>query len=113
MKIYGNENNVFILKEIGNRIKETRIAMSIKQRELAEMSGISYSTMQRIESGGNVSIEQLLNVLRSLSLVENIDYLIPEQEIFPSMIVNNVKKKKRVYNKGNKKEIEWKWGDEE
>lgn len=113
MKIYGNENNVFILKEMGNRIKETRISMSLKQKELADKSGISYSTMQRIENGKNVSIEQLLNVLRTLSLLENIDYLIPEQEIFPSMIVNHVRKKKRVYKKEKNEETEWKWGDEE
>lgn len=115
MKICGTESNLFILKEFGKRIQDVRISASITQKELAERSGVSASTMERIEKGENVKIENILNVLRALSLLENFDVLVPEQEIVPTIVIERRMKRKRVRNKkqcGDKTEIEWKWGDE-
>ena len=67
MKIYGTESNDYILKEFGKRIQDTRISVTMTQRELAERAGVSLSTMERIENGDNVKIENILNVMRALS----------------------------------------------
>ena len=114
MKIIGTENNHFILKELGKRIQDIRIASDITQRKLAELAGVSYSTMQRIENGENIKIENILNVMRALSLLENFEILIPEQEILPTSIVDKTKRKKRAGKNGdqNEEKRDWKWGDE-
>ena len=73
MKIHGTESNDYILKELGKRIQDIRISVAITQRELAERAGVSPSTMERIENGENVKIENILNVMRALSLLNNLD----------------------------------------
>lgn len=111
MKIQGNENNLYLLKELGNRIKDTRIALSMTRAELAVKSGVSLKTMERIESGENIKIENLLNVLRSLELLKNLDVLVPEQE---SLFYKETKAKRYRASKSGKvaEDVTWKWGDE-
>ena len=112
MKINGSENNTFILAEIGKRIKEIRVTHSMTQKEMAEKAGVSTKTVERIESGENVKIENLLNVLRILNFLQNINLLVPEQEFLS--VEEKEKKRQRV----SKKKIvdndvnEWKWGAE-
>ena len=114
MKIYGTESNDYILKEFGKRIHDTRISVTMTQRELAERAGVSLSTMERIENGDNVKIENILNVMRALSLLSNLDILIPEQEIIPTIVIEQRVRRQRV-RKGRQNEahtVDWKWGDE-
>ena len=68
MKIYGTESNDYILKEFGKRIQDTRISVTMTQRELAERAGVSLSTMERIENGDNVKIENraLLSLIHEM-----------------------------------------------
>ena len=77
MKIYGAENNEIIMKEIGIRIKDTRIAIDLTQKELAERAGISQRTIERIENGENIKVENIINVLRAMQLLRNLDNLVP------------------------------------
>lgn len=113
MKLYGNESNEVILREIGQRVKETRILSNIKQADLADRAGISMTTLTHIEKGIAVRFDHLLNVLRVLNCLSNVELLIPEQEIRPSDYFEKKRKRKRV--RTSKEEIrktDWKWGDE-
>jgi len=115
VKLYGTENNQTILIELGRRIQDTRIAASLTQKELAERAGISLSTLVRLESGESIRFEYVLNVLRALNLLANIDLLVQEQEMVPSDFIDYGKKRKRVRS-SPKEEMDhdsWKWGDEE
>lgn len=114
MRLYGTENNQTILMELGRRIQETRIAASLTQKELAERAGISLSTLVRLESGESVRFEYVLNTLRALNLLSNIDLLVQEQEMRPSDLLDHGKKRKRVRiaPKENPLGKPWKWGDE-
>lgn len=100
--------------ELGRRIQETRIAASLTQKELAERAGISLSTLVRLESGESVRFEYVLNTLRVLNLLSNIDLLVQEQEMRPSDLLDYGKKRKRVRiaSKKNPLRKPWKWGDE-
>ena len=54
--------------------------LSLSQEELAANSRISLSTVQKLDTGKeNISLNNLLTILRLLGLIENIDQLIPEQ----------------------------------
>ena len=46
MKIFGTESNEQVLKELGQRLKDTRISMSYTQKEMAERAGISVKCAQ-------------------------------------------------------------------
>ena len=61
-------------QEIGNIIKKRREALSLKQEDLSEMSGITSKTIYLVENGkGNPSfdtIEKLLEIIGLEILVE-------------------------------------------
>ena len=112
VKITGKEKNIFILKEIGTRIKDTRISIFMTQKELAMKSGVSEKTIERIENGDNIKIENLLNVLRVLDCLQNIELLIPAQEFLTKE--EAMRKRKRASKKSVRADITvWKWGEEE
>lgn len=111
MKIYGDENNDFILLEMGHRIRDIRLSRSITQKELANDSGVAYSTIVRIENGEGANIENLMRVMRVFGLLHNFDILIPEQEMTPEELYNNKTKRQRAPKVKNN-ENNWTWGDE-
>ena len=114
MKITGVETNEIILKELGQRIKDIRINMSLKQEELALKAGVSTRTIVRLETGDNIKIESFLNVLRVLNCIQNVEVLITEQKISPEMIFNKQKKRQRASTKQKRENTtDWKWGDEQ
>lgn len=112
MKIYGDENNEFILKEIGQRIKDVRMGRSMTQKELAHNACVGYNTVIRIENGEGVNIENLMRVMRVLGFIQNFEFLIPEQELTPEEIFNNKPKRKRASKIKQAKNNNWTWGDE-
>ena len=105
MKIYGDENNTSILNELGKRIRDIRISHSITQKELAKDSGVSYNTVVRLENGEGANLENVIKIMRSLGILQNINLLIPEQEITPEELFKGTSKRKE-------KNDDWKWGDE-
>ena len=110
MKITGDENNRFILRELGQRIKEIRIKRSLTQQELAQNAGVSFSTIARIENGTSVNMENYMRILRNLNLLQNFDLLVPEQQIAPEDILEKTPRRQRASKR--KSERSWKWGDE-
>ena len=112
MKIYGNESNDVIINEIGKRIKERRIALGITQKELSVESGVSLRMINNVENGSNVSLDNLISILRVLRVAENLDLLIAESRVNPFDVVELGGRRKRVYHKEDKESSPWKWGDE-
>lgn len=113
MKIYGNENNSFILKEIGKRIHDLRVRQSITQADLARLAGVSLRTIGRLENGEGAALENLLNILRVLKMLPNIDMLITEQELSPTDYIDYGKQRIRVSQKTKTTDnVEWKWGED-
>lgn len=113
MKLYGTENNEIIMKELGKRIQDIRISMNLTQSDMAEQSGVALRTVSRMENGESVKVESVLNVLRILKVLPNLDLLLQDQVLIPTEIVDCGKKRRRVSSK--KKTMEnkaWIWGDE-
>lgn len=113
MRITGYESNEMLLKEIGQRLKNTRIARNYSQTELAERSGLSLSTLVRIERGESVTMENVLNLLRALGMISNLEVLLPEQTIRPTDIVDQKPRRKRV-SRSRKRSVnpDWVWGED-
>ncbi|MBK5194684.1 MAG: helix-turn-helix transcriptional regulator [Proteiniphilum sp.] len=57
------------MEKIGNTIKERRKSLSITQRELAALAGVSVNTVTKIErSEGNSSLKVVMRILDTLGL---------------------------------------------
>ena len=111
MKIYGTESNRAILKDLGIRFKQRRIALSMTQKELSGMTGISLRTITNIEKGENASIDNIISLLKALKNIDNIDALIPESNIDPLALLQLGRERKRASK--TKPIAHWKWGDEQ
>ena len=114
MKLTARSSNEEVLQVLGKRIRETRIAMDMTQGEAAKKAGVTAKTISRIENGEDLAVSTMLNVLRALGLVQNIDALIPEPTARPSILMENDKEKQRVRKKTSQNDSsrQWKWGDE-
>jgi len=53
-------------REIGRRAKQVRLAARRSQSDVARAAGISLATLQRFESGANVSLDVLAHVAIAL-----------------------------------------------
>lgn len=111
MRINSASTNEKILKEIGKRIKQKRIALAITQKDLALDANISLRTVVNVEKGENISLNHLIAILKALKIVENFELLIPETKTDPFEILKLGKRRERVV-KSKIATNEWKWGDE-
>ncbi|MCD8106279.1 MAG: helix-turn-helix domain-containing protein [Lachnospiraceae bacterium] len=113
MRITGYENNQTILSEVGKRIKDTRIAMNYTQMDMSEHSGVALSTISRIERGESVNIENILNVLRTLDALANLELILPEQTVKPTDLADKKPKRQRVSKKRKEESSsQWVWGED-
>jgi len=72
-----------LMEEIGNRLKERRLAINITQAAIAKRMCVNRNTIVAIENGSDVKLSSLLAYLRELGLIENLDQLVPELEMSP------------------------------
>jgi len=66
-----------ILMEFGSRIRLARMKKNLTQQMLAERSGLNRSTIRDLENGHSVNLLSLLQLLRSLELLEQLNLLLP------------------------------------
>lgn len=78
-----------ILIELGNRIRQKRIRKRFKQSDLAQRSGISLYTLQKMEHGHSYNVSTLLQVLRALNELEQLEHFLPPVEISPIDLLNS------------------------
>jgi len=99
MDIYAIKDKA-IMKQLGARLKEERIAQNISQVQLAEASGLSQFSVSRIENGYNTSILSILGVLRVLHRLELLNDLYPKKKRGRKPAsAEPVKERKRSYHK--------------
>jgi transcriptional regulator with XRE-family HTH domain len=71
------------LKELGERIRRQRIAMRVKQQELADKAAVSTDVISALENGRSISTESLARILRSLGHREALPNMLPPPAISP------------------------------
>jgi len=97
------------LSEIGSRIKDLRIAACYTQKDLAKKSGISLSSIQRIEQGQSVQLDNMLRVMKALGLLSKLETAFHVQSITPMQLAHSETKKK-TYRKPKTDKV-WEWGE--
>lgn len=76
-------SNTEIISEMGSRLKDFRLQKKLTQQQLAERAGVSLFTVAQIERGKSVSVSMLIAVMRVLRLLDNLELLLPRQEVSP------------------------------
>lgn len=91
-----------IIELLATRIKEYRLAARLSQRELAEKSGVSYTTICHFEQGRhpNLTLNNFISLLRVVGMENRILELLPELPV-PPMALREINKliPKRVRRK--------------
>lgn len=106
------------LRRVGTRLKRTRLQRNWTQRALAEASGVSFATIQRLEAGHTVQLDTLLKVLRALDLIAGLDALVPPPPVSPMALLEAGGRRRqraspRSAARDEAEEAEpWSWGDE-
>ena len=77
-------NNELLLL-LAKRLKEYRLAARMSQKELAEQSGVSQTTISHFEQGvnRNLTLNNFISLLRVLGLEQRIGDVMPELPMPP------------------------------
>lgn len=73
-----------IQRKIGDRLKALRLKQNITQQSLAEESGVSLSSVKKIEKGEIGSFDTFLRVLRTLGKLDVLLPLVEEEQMSPN-----------------------------
>lgn len=76
MKDWYSSTDLEVLSEFGNRMRLARIEKNMTQQMLAERSGLNRSTIRDLENGRSVNMLSLLQLFRSLEILERLDLLL-------------------------------------
>lgn len=87
--------NQRIEQEIGQRIQKARLKKNMTQLELAQKSGLSRVAISRIERGLGANLSSLIEILRVLDLLQNVDTLIPSLQFSPLELLGQQKSIRR------------------
>ena len=85
--------NQDIIALLCQRLKEYRLAARMSQKELAEKSGVSLTTISHLEQGTNrnITLNNFISLLRALGLEQRLFDLLPELPM-PPMALKQINK---------------------
>jgi len=100
---------------LGGRLTTARLGRNLTQAALAEQSGVSKRTVERLESGEVATqLSGFLRVCRTLDLLERFESLIPEAVTSPmEQLKQQGRKRRRASGRkaASEKPKNWTWGE--
>lgn len=94
MSIYGKSDQA-ILREIGSRLRRKRLEKNITQQEIADIAGLNRITVGQVERGGSFSVLTLIQLLRALNSLEELDAFLPDPGLSPLQLAKMKGKQRR------------------
>ena len=82
MDYYGMSDRA-VLREIGRRMKRRRLDRNLTQQVVADNAGLSRTTVSELERGAPASLLTLVQVLRALGELEELDAFLPDPGLSP------------------------------
>ena len=69
-----------IIQLLGQRYKDTRIALQLTQKDISDKTGISMSTIRRFENGltFNLTLANFIALLKAIGFADNLEETLPE-----------------------------------
>ena len=93
MNFYGMSDKA-ILREIGRRVKQRRLAKNLTQERLAKMAGVNRMTVVKLEQGKPSTLLTFVQVLHALGSLDGLENFLPDQGPSPLQVAK-MKGKKR------------------
>lgn len=104
-----------VLKLIGERLTQLRLAKDMTQSQFAEQAGLGLRTVQRLESGQVATqLSGFVRACRVLGLAQRFEQLIPEAAASP---IEQLKRQERKRQRASGKKAvtrppkKWTWGE--
>ena len=97
-----NMSPVAIAERLGERLKQARLNADLTQAEVASRTGLNRRTILNAEKG-NVQLKNLVAILLTLGMVEQINLFLPIQEISPLQLAKLKGKKRQRASRTQKK----------
>ncbi len=88
-----------VIKTLGRRFKDYRIASDLTQKEVSEKSGVSVVTIRKFENGQlfNMTLGVFFALLNAIDFTEGLDGVLPEIPVSPYELMKIEQgKRKRV-----------------
>ena len=78
---------------LSQRLKEYRLAARISQKEMAEKSGVSLTTISHLEQrvNQNITLNNFISLLRAVGMEQRLNDLLPELPM-PPMALKQINK---------------------
>jgi transcriptional regulator with XRE-family HTH domain len=108
MNFYGMSDKA-ILREVGRRVRQNRLAKNLTQKRLAEMAGVSRMTIVNLEKGQAATLLTFIQVLHSLGSLDGLENFLPDLGPSPLQVAK-MKGKKRSRASGSNIQL---WDSEE
>ena len=91
-----------IAEQLGNRLKHARLNADLTQAELASRTGLNRKTILNAEKG-NVQLKNLIAILVSLDMADQLNLFLPVQEISPLQLLRLKGKQRQRASRSKKK----------
>jgi transcriptional regulator with XRE-family HTH domain len=89
-----------LTEHVGRFVKEKRLEQNKTQQALAHAAGISRSTLSLLEKGDTVTLQTLIQVLRTLDQLHVLDVFSVQTLVSPMLLAKmELKKRKRARSK--------------
>lgn len=113
MQISNQLSEKAVLEELAQRLVRYRVALNLTQEEAAESSGMGKRTLERIESGEDFRVSNLIKLLKTLKMLDVLDELIPPEQISPVQLLDMKKNRKQRASSSRETHDKepWHWGD--
>jgi transcriptional regulator with XRE-family HTH domain len=109
-----------VLKELGERLAQTRLQQNVTQDELASRSGVGVRTLRRFESGNGATLDNFIRLLQALGHAHLLDQVLPLPGVSPMREVMMAKKtlhkratRPRALKKTAHVKTPWSWDNKE
>ncbi|MFO7560644.1 MAG: helix-turn-helix domain-containing protein [Desulfobacterales bacterium] len=80
---FSSMNNQAVLREIGDRTRRERLNQNLTQETLAQRAGVSRRVILDLEGGKGCGLSSLIEILRALRKLDQLDAFIPDPGISP------------------------------
>ncbi len=101
-----------VINALFQQIEQIRLSRNISQAALAKEAGVSRSTITRLASGENISVDSFVRVMQALGLADHLAALLPNPNVRPVERIRLEGAERRRASPKRKAAGNWTWGDE-
>ncbi len=90
-----------LVRMLGQRFRTYRLLAKMTQKEVAEQTGLTLTTVSKFENGTavNVTLPTFLLLLKAVGCIDQLEHILPELPESPYLLDSDNKKVQRIRHK--------------